>query len=60
MNGVEVADFTALSASSGFDFRRGIVAAAGVPEPQAWAMLLGGFGLIGATARRRRVRVQLA
>jgi hypothetical protein len=27
---------------------------AGVPEPATWAMLIGGFGLVGATARRRR------
>ena len=26
----------------------------GVPEPESWAMLLGGFGLVGAVARRRR------
>jgi choice-of-anchor C domain-containing protein len=25
-----------------------------VPEPATWAMMIGGFGLIGATARRRR------
>lgn len=25
-----------------------------VPEPQAWAMLIVGFGLVGAAARRRR------
>ena len=28
-------------------------AAPGVPEPATWAMLIGGFGLIGAAARRR-------
>jgi hypothetical protein len=28
----------------------------GVPEPGIWAMLLGGFGLVGATARSRRTR----
>lgn len=28
---------------------------AAVPEPQSWAMLIAGFGLIGAAARRRRV-----
>lgn len=26
----------------------------GVPEPAAWAMMLGGFGLVGASVRRRR------
>lgn len=27
-----------------------------VPEPGAWAMLITGFGLVGATQRRRRLR----
>ncbi|GGE08093.1 hypothetical protein GCM10011529_13130 [Polymorphobacter glacialis] len=27
---------------------------AGVPEPASWAMLIAGFGLVGAAARRRR------
>ncbi len=27
----------------------------GVPEPASWAMLIAGFGLVGAAARRRRV-----
>ena len=27
---------------------------AGVPEPAAWALMLGGFGLVGASMRRRR------
>ena len=26
----------------------------GVPEPASWAMMLGGFGLLGAAARRRQ------
>lgn len=26
----------------------------GVPEPAAWALMLGGFGLLGAASRRRR------
>jgi hypothetical protein len=30
------------------------VTLAGVPEPSTWAMLLGGFGLIGLLQRRRR------
>jgi hypothetical protein len=29
-------------------------AGGGVPEPAAWALMLGGFGLVGATLRRRR------
>lgn len=28
-----------------------------VPEPASWAMLIAGFGLVGAAARRRRVTV---
>jgi hypothetical protein len=28
-----------------------------VPEPASWAMLIAGFGLVGAAARRRRVAV---
>jgi hypothetical protein len=28
----------------------------GVPEPASWAMLIVGFGLIGAARRRRRDR----
>jgi hypothetical protein len=30
------------------------VATTGVPEPASWAMLIAGFGLTGASARRRR------
>jgi hypothetical protein len=32
---------------------------AAVPEPASWAMMIGGFGFIGAVARRRRVRFAL-
>ena len=31
-----------------------------VPEPATWAMMIGGFGLIGAAARRRNIRVAFA
>lgn len=31
-----------------------------VPEPAAWAMMIGGFGLVGASARRRRSAVVAA
>lgn len=32
----------------------------GVPEPASWAMMLGGFGLVGGALRRRRVAVSFA
>jgi hypothetical protein len=35
-------------------------ATSGVPEPAAWAMMIGGFGLAGATLRRRRRSVRFA
>ncbi|GAA0731329.1 MULTISPECIES: PEPxxWA-CTERM sorting domain-containing protein [Sphingomonas] len=38
------------------DFSPGATAGAGVPEPAAWAMLIGGFGLAGGALRRRRAR----
>jgi hypothetical protein len=41
----------AFSAASG-----GTIIAAAVPEPETWAMMLAGLGLIGAIARRRRVK----
>lgn len=36
------------------DWIRSIVPNAFVPEPGTWAMLIAGFGLVGAMARRRR------
>lgn len=32
----------------------------GVPEPASWAMMIGGFGLLGAAMRRRATRSMLA
>jgi len=32
----------------------------GVPEPTSWAMMLGGFGLVGGAMRRRRVALRFA
>lgn len=28
---------------------------ANVPEPATWALMIGGFGMVGVAARRRRV-----
>jgi len=33
---------------------------AAVPEPASWAMMIGGFGMIGAVMRRRRTRIRFA
>lgn len=41
-----------------FDVRRD--AAAGVPEPASWAMMIGGFALAGGAARRRRSALAIA
>ncbi len=34
--------------------------AGAVPEPASWALMIGGFGLIGSALRRRRTSLQLA
>ena len=33
---------------------------AGVPEPASWALMLGGFGLVGRAMRSRRSKVAFA
>lgn len=40
--------------STGFVTASASAATAAVPEPATWAMMIGGFGVIGAAARRRR------
>lgn len=42
------------------DFSVGTTNGAGVPEPAAWALLIGGFGIAGGTLRQRRGRAQIA
>lgn len=37
-----------------WDFERLIFRSNGVPEPAAWALMIAGFGLVGAAQRRRR------
>ncbi len=41
--------------SSGVAFEFDSFAAAAVPEPASWALMIGGFGLVGFAARRRRL-----
>ena len=44
-----------------FEGRVSIASVAGaVPEPATWAMMIGGFGLAGASLRRRGVKVSYA
>ena len=50
---------TGLAAISDFAPNNATVAAA-VPEPASWAMMLGGFGLIGGAMRRRRTLIRFA
>lgn len=40
--------------SFGTDRLGSVTLAAGTPEPATWALLVGGFGLVGAATRRRR------
>jgi hypothetical protein len=47
--------FTSLSFTDTSENWHGFTVGVGaVPEPQSWAMLIAGFGLVGATMRRRR------
>ena len=43
----------------GFQVNGNILAAA-VPEPTTWAMMIGGFGLVGGAMRRRAAKLALA
>jgi hypothetical protein len=45
-------DITFSSTGVAFEFDN--LAVAGVPEPASWALMIGGFGLAGASLRRRR------
>lgn len=50
----------AIFGSSGDAFEFDNLAIAAVPEPATWAMMIGGFGLVGAASRRRRLRTVAA
>jgi PEP-CTERM motif len=56
LNSLEVKGFT-LGAGS---FAGVATFTAAVPEPAAWALMVGGFGMIGWSMRRRRVNVAYA
>jgi hypothetical protein len=50
-NNAPVTNFTALG-SNGTNYAQSFAPA--VPEPSSWAMLIAGFGLVGAAARRQK------
>jgi len=39
-------------------FKAGAIS--GVPEPTSWALMLGGFGLVGGAMRRRKLSLRFA
>ncbi|MFD1611236.1 PEPxxWA-CTERM sorting domain-containing protein [Sphingomonas tabacisoli] len=51
VDGPRLVGATFTSSQNSFEFDN--LATAAVPEPATWAMMLGGFGLIGAVSRRR-------
>lgn len=61
LNALEGADWSPSLAKSGNSYYgeafigSGTGTFAAIPEPATWAMLVGGFGLVGFAARRRRV-----
>lgn len=49
----EAMRFVDLAPAVSFTSDSGVFLTAAVPEPQTWAMLLGGLGVLGSVARRR-------
>jgi hypothetical protein len=46
--------------SGGWSISFASASASPTPEPASWAMMIGGFGMIGATMRRRKTSVRFA
>ncbi|MBS0502634.1 MAG: FxDxF family PEP-CTERM protein [Proteobacteria bacterium] len=53
VNATSTLTFAAIGTSDSLGGYLDNIALAGVPEPATWAMMLAGFGLLGAAARRR-------
>ena len=60
MNTIEVKGVTSSTNVNATYSGTATFARAAVPEPASWALMIGGFGLIGAAMRRRRTGFQLA
>lgn len=56
MTGTSIAGYGKIGTMSGYPLSQTITAAAAVPEPETWGMLLAGLGLVGFAARTRRKR----
>jgi hypothetical protein len=68
----DLAAFDAIGYNLNFDILRnpgftfniaqvfGLAGIASVPEPATWAMIIAGFGMVGAAARRRRTRIKVS
>lgn len=56
----DVLTFAALGTSDSYGGYLDNVMLSGVPEPTTWAMMIAGFGLIGAAMRRRSTTVRFA
>lgn len=54
MTGTSVAGYGAIGTMSGYPVAQTITLAAPVPEPESYAMLMAGLGLMGFVARKRR------
>ena len=56
-SGTLVLGFSSSSADNVGPLLDNVLVSQAVPEPASWAMLIAGFGLVGAAARRRRITV---
>jgi len=53
-NGNPVNEVIFRSSGNSFEFDTLAASGVGVPEPSVWAILIAGFGLLGAALRRRQ------
>lgn len=53
-----VSEYSATKGGSPADYNGGFSYTA-VPEPATWAMMIGGFGMVGAAVRRRKTQVRV-